>query len=160
MKDSRFSEEKCCIIGYDAFEEVMQELLDDKSIKVEREYPCLSCYSTERRCGYEEGEIVERLESHFDRRIMEVFKDETKIFFIFETTMDHLAEHEDTGLAPEEINETRTGKWVGIIVKKDDRLCRKFDIWYPIACTECGEPNYKETNFCPHCGAKMEIEDE
>ena len=83
MTDSRFFERKCCIIGYDAFEQVMQELLDDKTIRVEREYPCLSCYSDGFDCGYGEDEIVERMELYLERKIIAVFKDETEIFFIF-----------------------------------------------------------------------------
>ena len=83
MMDKRFFERRCCIIGYDALQNVMQELLDDKSIRIEKEYPVLSCYSDGFDCGYDEDEIIGRLELYLDRRIIAVFKDETEVFFIF-----------------------------------------------------------------------------
>ena len=83
MRDNRFFERRCCIIGYDALQNVMQELLDDKSIKIEKEYPVLSCYSVGFDCGYDEDEIIERLELYLERRIIAVFKDEEEVFFIF-----------------------------------------------------------------------------
>lgn len=29
----------------------------------------------------------------------------------------------------------------------------------PLECSECGYVQFKKTNFCPNCGAKMESED-
>ena len=52
-----------------------------------------------------------------------------------------------------DVAKIRHGKWIDIMfVKADDP-----DGGYWISrCSECDIPNYKHTNYCPNCGARME----
>ena len=67
-----------------------------------------------------------------------------------------LAQYEDTGLEPEDImgmkkpaEAEKDGEWV---VFKDDKG------YFRNKCGVCGSPmkrGYKQTNYCPDCGAKL-----
>lgn len=83
-KKTRFFERKCHLISFEAFEKVMQELLDDATIKIEKEYPCLSCYSSNSDCGYDEDEIIDRIGHHLGKNIIRAFPvfDEEYIYFV------------------------------------------------------------------------------
>ena len=50
-------------------------------------------------------------------------------------------------MAVKALQNQRTGRWVDV----GSLSCR---------CTECGGKNNRESRYCPHCGAKMESEDE
>ena len=45
-----------------------------------------------------------------------------------------------------EIYRVRHGRWID----KGSLSCR---------CSKCGCKNYKETKWCPNCGAKMDLEE-
>lgn len=47
----------------------------------------------------------------------------------------------------------RHGKW---IYRDTDGKCRPW--WEKYTCSVCGENTYN-TNYCPHCGAKMDEEE-
>ena len=54
-------------------------------------------------------------------------------------------------------------EWVEIIAKQQPKVGRWIDVevldgalWH--ACSECGETEFYATNYCPNCGAKMEVE--
>ena len=44
----------------------------------------------------------------------------------------------------------KTGRWIDV-----DSLDGA--LWH--ACSECGETEFYATNYCPNCGAKMEVEE-
>lgn len=44
----------------------------------------------------------------------------------------------------------KAGKWI-------DVNSLESSLWH--ACTECGETEFYATNYCPNCGAKMEVEE-
>ena len=80
----RFSERECFLIDFKSFENLMQELKDDNTIKIERDYPCLSCYSSEYDDCYDEDEIMERLSDYLGKKIIGCFPmmDAEQIYFI------------------------------------------------------------------------------
>lgn len=73
MKDYRFFKRECFLIDFEPFENVMQELLDDRTIKIERDYPVLSCYSEGYDCGYDEDEIMQRVGDYLGVNIIAAF---------------------------------------------------------------------------------------
>jgi len=84
MKDYRFFERKCFLIDFHSFEDVMQNLLDDRTIKIERDYPVLSCYSSGYDCGYDEDEIMQRIGDYLGVNIIAAFPlmDLEEIYFV------------------------------------------------------------------------------
>ena len=84
MKDTRFFDRKCFLIDFQSFENVMHELFHDSSIEIEKDYPCLSCYSTGNDCCYEEDEIMEKLSNYLGESIIACFPimDLEQIYFI------------------------------------------------------------------------------
>lgn len=59
------------------------------------------------------------------------------------------------------IDAVKHGKWVSVIVKaKKECIFDKFDRYQPVTCSICKEPSPVNSNYsyCPHCGAKMDLE--
>lgn len=53
-----------------------------------------------------------------------------------------------------EITEVRHGEWVRV------RFCKQADPdggYWIVRCNHCNTPHIKEYNYCPTCGAKMEV---
>ena len=50
------------------------------------------------------------------------------------------------------------GKWVSLVVKREDWKGVLHDFYQPYSCSICQNPNtfMGESAFCPHCGAKMD----
>jgi rRNA maturation endonuclease Nob1 len=48
-----------------------------------------------------------------------------------------------------ELEPIRRGKWIE----------RWFGYGYKVRCSKCGCLDDKRTDYCPHCGAKMEVEE-
>lgn len=72
---------------------------------------------------------------------------------------------EATGLAIEAIealHERKTGQWIPdqFCIHKPSRI-RNTDRWTIYHCSCCGYSNGRRFNdrFCPHCGARMEVEE-
>ena len=84
MNDTRFFKRECFLIDFKSFENLMQELKDDNTIKIERDYPCLSCYSSGYDDCYDEDEIMERLSDYLGKKIIACFPimDAEQIYFI------------------------------------------------------------------------------
>lgn len=84
MKDARFFERKCFLIGFKEFEKVIQEITEDNTIKIESDYPVLSCYSRANDYAYEEEELKELVEEHLQIDITSIckFTDLEEIYFI------------------------------------------------------------------------------
>lgn len=82
--ETRFFDRKAHLIDFKSFIEVMQELMDDSSLEIEKEYPVLSIYSKGHDCGYDEDEIMERIGDHLGVTIAACFKyaDLEVIYFI------------------------------------------------------------------------------
>lgn len=51
--------------------------------------------------------------------------------------------------------ERKTGRWISDIAYYDEEGCPCI----VSRCNQCSEAN-QETNYCPNCGAKMEVEDD
>lgn len=82
--ETRFFDRKCSLISFAAFEEVMQELLDDRTIRIERDYPVLSCYSSDSDCCYDEDEILDIISHHLNKNFIRAIPiyDTEYIYFI------------------------------------------------------------------------------
>lgn len=82
--ETRFFNRKAHMIDFKSFTEVMQELLDDSSLEIEKEYPVLSMYSQDYDCVYDEDEIMERIGNHLGVTFVACFKytDLEVIYFI------------------------------------------------------------------------------
>ena len=82
--ESRFFKRTAFLIGFAAFESLMQELLDDRTVHIEREYPVLSCYSPDSDCCYDEAEILERLSWHLNMNLTHACTlfDAEEIYFV------------------------------------------------------------------------------
>lgn len=82
--ETRFRERKAHLINFHCLTEVMQELLDDKTLEIERDYPILSFYSSTHDCCYEEEEIRERIGDYLGITIAEsfMFTDSEVVYFI------------------------------------------------------------------------------
>ena len=52
----------------------------------------------------------------------------------------------------------RHGKWVSLVVKREDWKGVLHDFYQPYSCSICQNPNtfMGESAFCPHCGARMD----
>lgn len=52
------------------------------------------------------------------------------------------------------------GKWVSLVVKREDWKGVLHDFYQPYSCSICQNPNtfMGESAFCPHCGARMDGE--
>ena len=48
----------------------------------------------------------------------------------------------------------RTGRWKRISI---DKYSEHAQYWY--RCDKCGKDNFGNTDFCPKCGCKMEVEE-
>ena len=50
------------------------------------------------------------------------------------------------------------GKWVSLVVKRENWKGVLHDFYQPYSCSICQNPNtfMGESAFCPHCGAKMD----
>lgn len=59
--ETRFFKRKAHLINFDSLTQVMRELLDDKTLEIERNYPTLSFYSYGWDRCYEEDEIMQRI---------------------------------------------------------------------------------------------------
>lgn len=79
--ETRFFARNAILISYDAFEQVMREITQDNTIRLERDYPVLSCINENDRV-FEESEIVGILEHYLGRRITTAFKVDEGIYFI------------------------------------------------------------------------------
>ena len=56
----------------------------------------------------------------------------------------------------------RVGEWVPVIVKRENWRGVLHNFYQPFSCSICLAPNtfMGESNYCPHCGAKMDGETE
>lgn len=61
--ETRFFNRKAHLIDYESFLEVMQEILDDSSLTIEKDYPRLSLYSA----GYDSWTIVNKIDTKRER---------------------------------------------------------------------------------------------
>ena len=50
--------------------------------------------------------------------------------------------------------EPKKGKWVDIVEMDSGGYPFKVGL----CCSVCGAPTLSDDNYCPHCGAKMEVE--
>lgn len=52
----------------------------------------------------------------------------------------------------------RHGKWVALVVKRENWKGVLHDFYQPYSCSICLAPNtfMGESAFCPHCGAQMD----
>lgn len=82
--ESRFMVRKAYLINFHCLTEVMQELLDDRTLEIERDYPVLSFYSSGHDCYYDEEEIRERIGDHLGVTIVAsvMFADSEVVYFI------------------------------------------------------------------------------
>lgn len=82
--ETRFMNRRAHLIDFNSFTEVMQELLDDSSLEIEKEYSILSMYSRGYDCVYGEDEIMERIGDYLGITIIACFKytDLEIIYFI------------------------------------------------------------------------------
>ena len=62
----------------------MQELLDDCTLTIERDYPVLSFYSSGYDCGYDQEEINYRIADYLGVKITEIFAfhDTKEVYFV------------------------------------------------------------------------------
>lgn len=83
-EETRFFNRKAHLIGFSDLTEVMQELLDDTSLEIERDYPVLSMYSEGNDCGYNETDIMQRVADYLGVEIIACFKfdDLEEVYFI------------------------------------------------------------------------------
>lgn len=96
---------------------------------------------------------------------IEILSDMRAEYNIFSDDEEEATRYHALSWAIQALNEQqRTGRWI----IKDNPKIR----WYRVTCSECGEdvtsvipligffPNVKALwDFCPHCGAKMEVEE-
>lgn len=66
---------------------------------------------------------------------------------------------EDTGLTSD-VQPVRHGRWIDIYewAKMHDSIPSGMCLYY--WCSECQEEQEKKSNFCPHCGARMDGDSE
>lgn len=83
-RDYRFFKRKAYLISEEDFTEVMQELLDDFTLEIERGYPVLSMYSSGSDTGYDEEEIIDRISWYLKEEIISCcyLKDLRLIYFV------------------------------------------------------------------------------
>lgn len=82
--ETRFFNRKAHLIDYESFLEVMQEILDDSSLTIEKDYPRLSLYSAGYDSCYEDEEIMQRISNHLGVNIINYLdcKDQRYIYFM------------------------------------------------------------------------------
>lgn len=70
----------------------------------------------------------------------------------YEATRKALYEIPAADVAP-----VRHGRWVSLIMKRENWKGVLHDFYQPFSCSICQNPNtfMGESAFCPHCGAKM-----
>jgi len=71
--ETRFFKRAAFLTNFDCFEKVMQELLDDSSLKIEKEYPVLSMYSEGSHHVYDEDEITDIIGNYLGINIIGYF---------------------------------------------------------------------------------------
>lgn len=54
-------------------------------------------------------------------------------------------------------SKSERGEWIKVKYVKEESPDGGFWIY---SCSNCYIPNYKNSAYCPHCGTKMEVEDE
>lgn len=83
-EETRFFNRKAHLIRFGDLTEVMQELLDDCTLEIEKDYPVLSMYSEANDCGYDETDIMERIGEHLGVEIIACFKfdDLEEVYFV------------------------------------------------------------------------------
>ena len=54
-------------------------------------------------------------------------------------------------------SKSERGEWIKVKYVKEESPDGGFWIY---SCSNCYIPNYKNSAYCPHCGARMEVEDE
>ena len=74
--------------------------------------------------------------------------------------LNHRLEHEHflrmIALAPEaDVEPVVHAKWIKINPKKDVEGWIEYDY----KCSACDEVSWEEHNYCPYCGAKMDLEE-
>lgn len=82
--DTRFFRRDAFLIGDECLIAVMRELLDDKTLSIDQDYPVLSLLSQDRDVAYEADEILEIIGDHIGRELAEVcyIKDIGEVYFI------------------------------------------------------------------------------
>lgn len=86
IAETRFFNRKAHLISFSDLTEVMQELLDDSSLEIERDYPILSMFSEENDCGYDETDIMQRVLDHLGVEIIACFKfDDLEVTYFVES---------------------------------------------------------------------------
>mgnify|MGYP002523094974 CR=1 FL=1 len=58
---------------------------------------------------------------------------------------------------PADVQPVKHWRWVRDAVYVDETTGEPCLAWF---CNQCGEPQMVGTNFCPHCGAKMDMDGE
>lgn len=85
MNDTRFFKRDAFLVSFSSFEDLMQALLDDRTVHIERDYPwALSCYSSGSDCGYDTDEILARVGDHLGVTLLHAFPlmDLEEIYFV------------------------------------------------------------------------------
>lgn len=63
---------------------------------------------------------------------------------------------------PADVAEVKHGKWIGWhgdkLVGIDDNGDDMYRHYHYNTCSECGRGNAIKSAYCPHCGAKMDLE--
>ena len=59
---------------------------------------------------------------------------------------------------PADVQEVRHGKFISEIVKKEDWRGILRSYYQPNSCSCCHTPLSGEENYCPNCGAKMDLD--
>ena len=61
------------------------------------------------------------------------------------------------GIPAADVAPVQHGKWVPLVVKRENWKGVLHDFYQPYSCSICLAPNtfMGESAFCPHCGAKM-----
>lgn len=111
MPETRFFKRDAFLISFAAFEDLMQTLVDDCTILIERDYPVLSCYSLNSDCCYDEDEILERVGDHLGVQLLHAFPlmDAEEIYFVaskstpadVKETDTHVITYKDLRSSPE-----------------------------------------------------------
>lgn len=89
VKETRFSQGLYLATSEEDFLETMQELLDDSSLEIDKEYPVLSLYSEGFDVCYEIDKIADRLSNYLGRTIVDVHwsKSNGTIYFLADTNI-------------------------------------------------------------------------
>lgn len=63
----------CHVFTFAELEDLMQNLLDDRTIHIEEGYPALSMYSEDSETCYDEDEILDHIGTHFKKNLSWAF---------------------------------------------------------------------------------------